>query len=203
MSKVELADINFFEEGLGTPTPWGRAQYAQQLAVGATWYGTANHGGLCVTATWLENNLTPHARFLGQFWGQKFWYEKDYACFIVFLEHPELFQRKQGTTPKLERVEEAVRKSCPKYFDKEFQAASLKAVGIPNLKDLTPGDTLTVYYFGYPRNERSYTLLGVSNKNVSAFVEDDCGGKLSIPRTTIMNDLLRVEREDKIVWERP
>jgi len=203
MSTVEVADIKGFEEGKGTSTPWGRAQYSQQLERGVTWYGTAEHGGLSVSLSWAEGNLTRHAMYLGKFWGGKLWYEKNRACSIVFLEHPKLGQRRDGRPVDNTKAEAVVRRWHSIYFDKEFQEAAAKAGSVPLAEDLEKGDKLVLSCFGGMGNEEVLTLLGVYNNGKSALVEDDCLGRSKLPRPQMYNYLLRVERDGEVIWKRP
>ena len=199
----EVAEVNPFPEGKGTNTPWGRAQYSQQLTRGVVFYGTAGHGGLSVSMGWAEKNITPHARYLGECWGGKLWYEEDCACTIVLFEHPELLKAMNGLEPEVERLEASVRQWHPKYFDKEYQEAAAKAGSIPVPKDLEQGDKLVIHSFGSPNNECTYTLLGTYSKGRGALVEDDCLGRYKMPSSKINNHLMRVERGEEVLWQRP
>jgi hypothetical protein len=202
MSGTEIADV-YYSEGRGTATPWGRSQYSQQLARGAIWYGAAGHGGLSVSLSWAQKNLTPHARYLGEFWGGKLWYEEDCACYVVFLEHPDLLQRKHGGTPVVKRIKASVERWNPRYFDKEFQEAAAKAGVVPTPKDLENRDKLVVFAYGSPNNERVYTLLGTYAKGKGALVEDECLGRYKLTASVINNNMIRVERDGEVIWERP
>jgi len=203
MNKIDVAEVNYFPEGKGTSTPWGRAQYSQQLTRGVVFYGTAGHGGLSVSKKWAQDNLTPHAVYLGESWGSNLWYEEDVACNIVFLEHPDLLFSMTGHSTEPERIKDAVRTWYPEYFDRSFQEAAVKAGSIPLPKDLAQGDKLVLRAYGAPNNERTYSLLGTYNKGKSAIVEDDCGGRYKVTASRINGDLIRVERGTEVQWARP
>jgi hypothetical protein len=75
---------NSFRDGLGTSTPWGRAQMATRYAVGINRYSTAGHGGFKVSKGRLEK-FPAHLR------NAEGWYEEDCEWAKVALAAPEFF----------------------------------------------------------------------------------------------------------------
>ncbi len=76
-----------------TSTPWGTANYVEQLADEVTFYSTPSHAGYHVTGTALAAIPPAHRRFAARWshgWGGS-WFEEDVAALAVALAHPELF----------------------------------------------------------------------------------------------------------------
>ena len=107
--------------GIGTSTPWGRAQGSKRLAYGIVLYYTAGHGGIHVSPTVLAT-MPAHLR------NADGWYEEDCEVAKVVLAFPALFTEEQRASaqrtydtyfaPKAApEPEEAPRcKACTEFF---------------------------------------------------------------------------------------
>lgn len=201
---MPVADVKSYPEGKGPSTPWGRAQYAQNLERGVTFYGTAGHGGMSITMAWAKANLTPHAAMLGQVYASKLWYEEDAAVTVVMHERPELCARMMGNALNAERNQRLVREYYPEYFDPDFRAACFLAFPMPEPKDLVEGHEIDLESFGSPGNVRTFTYIQpYGSKGKDLLVRGDEGGIYKISQAQYMNETCQIRLGSEVLWDRP
>jgi hypothetical protein len=201
---MPVAEIKSYQEGKGTSTPWGRAQYSQTLERGVTFYGTAGHGGLSITFAWAEKNLTPHAIMLGSVYGGKLWYEEDCQINIVFYEYPDLFPRMMGKRLDPSKFGESVRTYNPEYFDADYQAACFLSFPMPEPKDLEQGCEVDLISYGSPGNVRTYIYQQpYGEKGKHFLVRGDDGALYRITQASFMNAACQIRQGGEVTWDRP
>jgi hypothetical protein len=81
-------------------TPWGRAQTANYVADGITFYSTASHGGFKLSPERVAL-VAPEYRAYARRWsGSPAWYEEDVAALAVVATFPELFPEHDATAAR-------------------------------------------------------------------------------------------------------
>jgi hypothetical protein len=97
-----------------TPTPWGPADHAEDLAAGITLYSTAGHGGIAVTSEMARKMPAP-LRSVGQRFAGRLWFEEDCAWAAVYLAFPEEFDEQlPGGGSRVEFAREIFERWYPK-----------------------------------------------------------------------------------------
>jgi len=196
---------NWFENGKGTSTPWGRADYSIKLTRGVVWYVTPGHGGAAVTLKWARDNLTLQAQYLALHWGGKLWFEEDCKCCILFFEHPHLVEPMGATQPTKEMLEGDVRKWDPDYFDPDFLDACKAAGEVPSLLFLQPGDVIKLRHSKnvYLITQDWYTRGNQRYRRAVLNGQGTWGNNYRITDADVQAGLVSIEREGQIVWKRP
>jgi hypothetical protein len=173
-----------------TVTPWGIADFSEQLTRGVVSYVTPGHGGLRVAPGWAAKHLTPMARALGDKYAGAYWYEEDCACALVFFEFPELSNGDAENTKRTAR--KVIQTYFPEYFNPEFQ--ELTSVPTPNY--LIPGDSFRldslegVLYTVYVKQNTKYIIYGN-------------GSTMKISQNQLFNRLAMVKSKTGSIWTDP
>lgn len=72
-------------------TPWGYADYVNELSKDVVFYGTPSHGGFYVSPAALHYIPKEWQAYARKWSGSPHWYEEDCAWCAVALSFPELF----------------------------------------------------------------------------------------------------------------
>ena len=72
-------------------SPWGQIDHVEKVFCGVSFVSTPSHGGLRISRSWAEKNLTKEALAEASDWDNNyFWYEEDCDWAIPVFEHPEI-----------------------------------------------------------------------------------------------------------------
>jgi hypothetical protein len=101
-------EINFLNKGdmMATMTPWGKSQCSKKYMRGVNEYGTAGHGGICVSKGVAKKYLSKYAIDVAIKYGNGYWFEEDCEWAIVAYEVPGVL--------------EAMNENSNKIFTKEY-----------------------------------------------------------------------------------
>lgn len=117
-----MAEQRYFEDGKGTWTPWGTAQYAARFSRGVVFYSTSRHGGLKVTRCVGDRYLSEFARTHCVSTDGAYWFEEDGDINIALYElvlNLEGFRENARDVSKavddMESMKESVRRVYPDY----------------------------------------------------------------------------------------
>ena len=205
MVTAVTATRQWFSQGKGTSTPWGRADVSTKLTRGVVWYSTPGHGGMSVTVAWARAYLTLQAQYLAMFWGCKLWYEEDCKCSLVFYEHPELYKQLIVDQDPSVPFAESVRTWDPEYFDPEFIAKCKTAGNIPDLSSLQPKDTIQL-----SGSNRTYMItqdwITRGKQRHRRMVENKrgtWGNNYRLTNAETQGRLQSITREGVVIWTRP
>ena len=170
-------------------TPWGKAQIAYQGIRGVTWYITAGHGGLCISAALARARLSPAALALGERYGGGYWYEEDCAWSAVAYEYPDWINstRTAPTAVTKDEAEKTLRRWFPEYFTKTYQAPYKSS-------DLQPG--MTLYFEGLTIKSAKF----VEFTGRSMTIED--GMNYRLPRVMYDRNVVKIMDGDRVIWQK-
>ena len=177
-------------------TPWGKADTEYPIERGVTWYSTPGHGGLSVAKGVAMRRLSPHARELGELWGNSYWYEEDVAWNLAFYENPDwqdkLKSLSGGSKRTKEQMEDSIKRYYPQYFEEEFRGKSERKQNLPKLQI---GDVIIM---GERMRHDKYTVITIQGKKTLVSTED--GKRYRMPENYIMNYAIKIERDNKAIW---
>jgi len=191
----------FEKYGLNISTPWGTADIKYDIDTGVIWYGTPSHGGLYVSSNVAKKKLTPQAREQGHFWKGSYWYEEDVAWAIPFYENYDWqiklnklngigISSKSLTSKKY--IKDLINKYMPEYFDEKFIQNSKYNQNIPKINedDILYFENLYLTIFRYLGNHKGKSMQDFRPKIYK------------ITPNLIKSNLIKIERDGKVIWEK-
>jgi hypothetical protein len=100
-------------------TPWGYADYVEDVGMGIKWVNTPSHGGYYVPSK-LLSRIDPAGRRYAKQWSRsENWYEEDVGWAWVWVAFPELFKDKPYFADHMKAAKELVVQYGKKYATSE------------------------------------------------------------------------------------
>jgi len=185
-----ISKINSKYEIISTATPWGASQTTHKVLNGLTWYGTAGHGGLCVSKGLADTKLSPNARAEGIKYAGSYWYEEDVQWAIPMYENPEwlklMLDRKIfSSLPTMDELKSKIERYFPDYF-KVGKAENI------DFKALKEGDLIYIDKL----DSKPYTVKSF-NGNDAIIQRTDDGTKYRFTKKSYFSRVVKVERDGK------